>query len=503
MLRKLTNLEIESIVSELSFGCNNEVTEYILTKHKKTIKDQLEKVEIKENKIPELKSKIIEQFYKSVVAFGEAVGINAAQCIAEPVTQSTLSFFHSAGQSDKNVSLGFPRAKEVLDATPNQDNPTCNIYFNSECADNLTNLRKITDSMVYAIIDDLITESIIYTPDEYTEICGANEAREICGANEAREICGANEATENWWIPIYLNLNDIEPSNENEWCFRLIFDIEKLYTHNTTLTQISRELKKKYQDIRTIISPLNIGIIDVLVDCTEITISGVRTGEIDSITDEYSAKEFYMQNIVSPELRSVKACGVYSITKVYPKKIKKSSYPIKNEKISKSIEEEWVVETDGTNLLKILNLNGVDATRTYSNDYWEMCNVLGIESTREFLLQEFTKIIGASGQTINSRHLTILVDKMVYTGTIRAIARFGIEVEQYGPITKASFEEVMKHLVSAAEFSEVDHLNGISSNVALGTKVKAGTGIVELKPIKMKVKNGDTETNQKIISEEI
>lgn len=36
---------------------------------------------------------------------------------------------------------------------------------------------------------------------------------------------------------------------------------------------------------------------------------------------------------------------------------------------------EWILETDGTNLLKVLGENDVDSQRTYSNDICEMFSV--------------------------------------------------------------------------------------------------------------------------------
>ena len=45
---------------------------------------------------------------------GEMVGAIAAQSIGEPATQMTLNTFHFAGVSSKNVTLGVPRLKEII-----------------------------------------------------------------------------------------------------------------------------------------------------------------------------------------------------------------------------------------------------------------------------------------------------------------------------------------------------------------------------------------------------
>lgn len=51
--------------------------------------------------------------------------------------------------------------------------------------------------------------------------------------------------------------------------------------------------------------------------------------------------------------------------------------------------KEWVLETDGTNLMAALCAEQIDPQRTVSNDVVECCTVLGIEGARGSLLKEF------------------------------------------------------------------------------------------------------------------
>ena len=48
---------------------------------------------------------------------GEVCGVLAAQSIGEPATQMTLNTFHNAGIASKNVTLGVPRLKEVINVS--------------------------------------------------------------------------------------------------------------------------------------------------------------------------------------------------------------------------------------------------------------------------------------------------------------------------------------------------------------------------------------------------
>lgn len=75
--------------------------------------------------IGEIKSK----FEQGLVNPGEMVGSIGAQSIGEPATQMTLNTFHFAGVSAKNVTLGVPRLKEIINVSTNIKTPSMKIYM--------------------------------------------------------------------------------------------------------------------------------------------------------------------------------------------------------------------------------------------------------------------------------------------------------------------------------------------------------------------------------------
>jgi DNA-directed RNA polymerase II subunit RPB1 len=463
--RKLTENEILSILSEMIFRIQqNEIMDHIQQTQKHRLRKQLEQIQLKPSKFKEFKTEILTQFYKSIVSPGEAAGVNSAQCIGEPVTQGTLNTFHSAGISKSNVTLGFARASELFNATSNPSNPLAFVYF-TKFNESPSQLHRVIDRFPQATIEDLILDWNIESPDTVCDF---------------------------WWFSLFLKMNpDIHYPTSNEWRLILHLDIEKLYKYNTTLKEISQRLQNEYTDIRCFHSPLNISTIIVFVDCADIHHDKINAKELCDIKNDYHAQRYYMHNIVSLEIRSLFVCGIYNIRAVFPRKISYAEYgiPLKSFiKHSLPPTGEWIIETQGTNLTQIFKSPFVDTLRTYSNDFMEMYNFFGIEGARTFLLFEFTNIVTASGGYINPRHIKILVDKMTHTGEIRAIARYGIETAQYDPISRASFEEVMKHLITSASFSEIDKLNSISSNIALGTKIRAGTGYAQTRDIPITIK---------------
>ena len=65
---------------------------------------------------------------------GEMVGALAAQSLGEPATQMTLNTFHYAGVSAKNVTLGVPRLKEIINVSKRPKTPSLTIFLRGQAA---------------------------------------------------------------------------------------------------------------------------------------------------------------------------------------------------------------------------------------------------------------------------------------------------------------------------------------------------------------------------------
>ncbi len=74
------------------------------------------------------------KFNQSIAHPGEMCGTVAAQSIGEPATQMTLNTFHYAGVSSKNVTLGVPRLKEIINVAENIKTPSLKVYLEPHLA---------------------------------------------------------------------------------------------------------------------------------------------------------------------------------------------------------------------------------------------------------------------------------------------------------------------------------------------------------------------------------
>ncbi|MCS7373589.1 MAG: DNA-directed RNA polymerase subunit A'' [archaeon GB-1867-097] len=141
---------------------------------------------------------------------------------------------------------------------------------------------------------------------------------------------------------------------------------------------------------------------------------------------------------------------------------------------------EYVIYTEGSNLAAVLKVEGVDPTRTTTNNLHEVAEVLGIEAARNMIIREAMGVLEEQGLDVDIRHVMLVADMMTYTGRIRQIGRHGISGEKPSVLARAAFEVTTKHLLEASVSGEVDELLGVTENVIVGQIIPIGTGSVQL-----------------------
>jgi DNA-directed RNA polymerase subunit A" len=145
-------------------------------------------------------------------------------------------------------------------------------------------------------------------------------------------------------------------------------------------------------------------------------------------------------------------------------------------------EDEFVLYTEGSDFGAALEIEGVDASRTTTNNIHEVHETLGIEAARESIIEETMSTLEEQGlDDVNIRHLMLVADIMTTKGTIESIGRHGISGNKESVLARAAFEVTVNHLLDAAVHGEVDDLNGVTENVIVGKPIKLGTGDVDLR----------------------
>jgi DNA-directed RNA polymerase subunit A' len=158
---------------------------------------------------------------------------------------------------------------------------------------------------------------------------------------------------------------------------------------------------------------------------------------------------------------------------------------------------EWVIRTDGSNLAKVLEVTGVDTSRTTTNNVHEIAKTLGIEAARNALVNEAKGVLEDQGLDVDVRHVMLVADMMTSTGEVQQIGRHGISGKKASVLARAAFEITVPNIVEAAVKGESDPLEGVTENVIVGQSIPIGTGLVELYMStfeKQEKKGGETET---------
>lgn len=153
---------------------------------------------------------------------------------------------------------------------------------------------------------------------------------------------------------------------------------------------------------------------------------------------------------------------------------------IKRVVIRKEDSGEYVLYTEGSVLKEVLSIEGVDATRTRTNNVNEIFEVMGIEAARQALINEATDTLKEQGLNVDVRHIMLVSDIMTVDGDVKPIGRHGISGEKASVLARAAFEVTVNHLLDSGMRGDVDELRGVTENVIVGQPIRLGTGNVKL-----------------------
>ena len=142
----------------------------------------------------------------------------------------TLNTFHFAGVSAKNVTLGVPRLKEIINVSKNIKTPSLKIYLEEQYRKRESVVTKLGGMIEYTTLQHVVSSSqIFYDP------------------NPKKTIIKADEELVNLYneIPV---LEESANENVNPWVVRLELDNEKMVHKDLTITAIDKMLHESFLD---------------------------------------------------------------------------------------------------------------------------------------------------------------------------------------------------------------------------------------------------------------
>lgn len=394
---------------------------------------------------------ILHTCVRAHVVPGEMVGAVGASSIGEPTTQMTLNTFHYSGVASKDVTLGMPRLKELIDAVPSIRTPSMTIRFpeyatrewvttfaaNLECVW----LSQVVDAM--SIVPELLS------PIDFTE------------------------SEESFAVYCFMALNVDQNVAQNAVPFtpdtvlRYVLNKNKLQQHGMLPVHVALAVQQYFVDKVSIVYA------DALMEEWFVRL---RFKGLTRASDELYAVA--IKEVHEHLLETLIIHGHSSVSRVIVHEEKQPVLKLDSGSISH--REQWCVDTQGSCLQDVLNMSGIDFTQCVSNDVNEVTGVLGIEAGAQMLKMEITNVLSFDGTYVNEHHIKLLVDTMTHEGTLQPMTRHGITKVNGGVFQRASFEETMEVFLEAATFASTDAVTGVTENIMLGKLAPVGTAAFDL-----------------------
>ena len=363
------------------------------------------------------------------------------------LVHNTLNTFHLSGVASASSQVrGVPRLKEIIDCTASKNikTPVMNVHFDASLRHNKTVCIEMMNRLRMIRFRDVVSRSRIYF-----------DPAETIGAPSHID-------QDSLFIELYSRFDALsQKADFSPWVLRLEFDRQKMHNLSLTMADLDSILLEFFDEkVSCVFSDDNAAELAMRVRLV------TSSQDSDDLMTELKALEHNVLDVVPIR-------GIERIESVLIRETLKTQRYDVDKKLFEPFSE-FVVDTDGSNLVAALGVPGVDSVRTTTNDVYEVFYTLGVEAARQKLHDE---IIGVLDSTyINYRHVALLVDAITNKGTLVSVNRHGINQGDNGPLAKCSFEETVERLVKAGIFSERDKVNGVSANIMLGQVAPCGTG---------------------------
>jgi DNA-directed RNA polymerase subunit A" len=371
------------------------------------------------------------------------------------LVHNTLNTFHQAGVASKSaVTRGVPRLRELLKVTQNPKASSLTIYLKPEYRNNKEKAREVVQDLELTVLRTITNKVAIYW-DEKDETTVVEEDKELMRFFALFEQ--AEQAEQAPADPL------------SKWVLRLELNREEMFNRNLSIQEVVSVIKMQFNfEIDIVYSDYNS---DKLVMRIRLPNKDKKDKDTASQQDDFTnLKKFQNKLLNSIVIRGLP--GIKAVT------FRKDSQYVESINGKYEPVEQYVLDTDGSNFIKVMNHPAVDGTKLYSTNVWDVYEVLGIEATRAILFNEINGLFESVG--VNFRHLCLLCDVMTRFGKLMSIDRYGINKNDIGTLAKASFEETEKILLKAALFGEVDPVMGVSANIMMGQPIRGGTAFSQI-----------------------
>lgn len=149
------------------------------------------------------------------------VGALAAQSLGEPATQMTLNTFHYAGVSAKNVTLGVPRLKELINISKRPKTPSLTVFLLGQAARDAERAKDILCRLEHTTLRKVTANTAIYyDPNPQSTVVSEDQE----------------------WVNVYYEMPDFDVTRISPWLLRIELDRKHMTDRKLSMEQIAEKI---------------------------------------------------------------------------------------------------------------------------------------------------------------------------------------------------------------------------------------------------------------------
>ena len=385
---------------------------------------------------------IRQRFSLSLIDYGSAVGILAAQSISEPLTQYMLDSHHRSVGSGTNKS-GLVRVTEIYGAkdVSKEQSSAMQLVLKTSIATDLISAQKIANVIEYVVLRDFVKQYDILL-ESYTE------------------CIYPLYINDRQWMTEFDNTHPLiqKPTDITNWCYRFVISKANLVLKAIDLELIVRQVRSKYPGIY--LTHTSEAVSEIIIRIWPRSTQFKRTGDNDT-----------KANLLLEDLLDSPIRGIKGILRAVPKKISRYVISSKGDMVR---EDRFAINTVGTNLYNALLHNGIDETCAISTSIGDTYKLYGIEAARAKIISETRSFM--DNNTPNLRHLYIYADEMTRTGKVTSLERGGLGIREHNNILlRAAYGSPIQVFQEATLAGAKCKVTGVSGPQLLGAIPQIGT----------------------------
>ena len=394
---------------------------------------------------------IIEQitntFATSLISYGIAMGIIAAQCLSEPLSQYVLDSKHRSGAGGGSMTSVIIRVKEILGAksTEKMKNPIMRLFVEDDIETDRATVQEIANHIKMLNLNMFVSKVHIFY-ENYRKIVHPDFK------HEEKLISDFEKRHKNIKIP-----NDLL-----NWCIRFELKKEELILKSVQLETVVVSLQKKFKELFIVFTPENSD--KIILRCYIKNRLFKKPKSVKTGSDEIQFIIGFMNKVRNVIISGIE--GIISATVVNKKRsVINDGGEIKQIKI-------FAIETYGSNFEAVLDIEGIDIYRSNTDSIVEMTNLLGIEAGRETINNELRTAMKDASPV----HVSVYADEMCHPGIITSIQKTGMSVrDKDNTLLRAGFSHPVQVIEQAMHSVTTNKIRGISAPLSVGRAPKIGT----------------------------